>query len=448
MVMRMQAVIGAGYGDEGKGRTVDALVAAATHDGFRPWVVRFNSGAQAGHTVVTPDGRRHVFHQVGSGAFLGAPTYLGPEVVLNPWLLDGELDALAACGVNAPRLIADPSAPVSVPWDAMINQALEHARGAGRHGSCGVGFGETVERSEDPAFALRGIDLNDDARVRARLTAIRHEYLPRRLEAVGLPPDALGARMDNTALIDRFVADALSLGARLEWCAPDVLADQEALVFEGAQGLRLDQDLGDFPFVTRSHTGLPGIARLAHDAGLSRLCRLDVHYVTRAYGTRHGAGPLPDELSAAPAPGFSDSTNVPNPYQGTLRFALLDPDALRSNIERDLERVSHKPHRQIEERLLESGPRDAEILVVRPLLEVTCLDQMGPHTLWRNGSCWPTAELALATAEAIGIPLVAEAWGPSRTDRTESAVDAEHKGMIRSIGERCGEAVLESCYVA
>lgn len=431
-MMRMQAVIGAGYGDEGKGRTVDALVAAATHDGLRPWVVRFNGGAQAGHTVVTPDGRRHVFHQVGSGAFLDAPTYLGPEVVLNPWLLDGEIDALAACGVNAPRLIADPSAPVSVPWDAMINQALEHARGAGRHGSCGVGFGETVERSEDPAFALRGIDLTDGARIRARLAAIRHEYLPRRLEAVGLPPDALDAWLDNTALIDRFVADALSLGARLEWCAPAVLADQEALVFEGAQGLRLDQDLGDFPFVTRSHTGLPGIARLAHDAGLSGLCPLDVHYVTRAYGTRHGAGPLPDELSAAPAPRFSDPTNVPNPYQGTLRFALLDPDALRSDIERDLERVSHEPRRQVGGRPFAAGSRDAGIPVVRPLLEVTCLDQMGPHTLWRNGDCWPTAELAVATAEAIGISLVAEAWGPARTDRTESAVGAEPLGRSMS----------------
>ena len=445
-MMRMQAVIGAGYGDEGKGRTVDALVAAAQHDGLSPWVVRFNSGAQAGHTVVTPDGRRHVFHQVGSGALLGAPTYLGPEVVLNPWLLDGELDALAACGVNDPRLIADPSAPVSVPCDAMINQALEHARGAGRHGSCGVGFGETVERSEDPAFALRVIDLTDDSRIRAKLAAIRHEYLPRRLEAVGLPPDALDAWIDNTALIDRFVADALSLGARLEWRAPHVLADQEALIFEGAQGLRLDQDIGDFPFVTRSHTGLPGIARLARDAGLCGRCPLDVHYVTRAYRTRHGAGPLPDEIPVAPAPGFSDPTNVPNPYQGNLRFALLDPDALRSDIERDLDRVSRKPQRQMGEQPFDGDPLNGEILVVHPLLEVTCLDQMGPRTLWRNGACWPTADLALATAETTGIPLIAEAWGPARTDRTESAVNAEHKRVIPTIGKRCDETVRESCY--
>ena len=415
MLMRMQAVIGAAYGDEGKGRTVDALVANALEDGLRPWVVRFNSGAQAGHTVVTPDGRRHVFHQVGSGALLGAPTYLGAEVVLNPWLLDAELDALANLGVTAPRLLADPRAPVTVPWDVMINQALEQARGGGRHGSCGVGFGETVGRSEEPAFALRGMDLTSATRVRDRLDAIQHEYVPRRLQEAGLPPDALAAWLDNTALIDRFVTDCLALGRRLEWCAPQVLADQHALVFEGAQGLRLDQDLGEFPYVTRSHTGLPGIARLAREAGLCKRCPLDAHYVTRAYRTRHGAGPLHDELPAPPAPHFMDSTNVPNPYQGALRFAHLDPDTLRLDIRRDLDRLT---------------PTDVEVLAVHPALEITCLDQMGSHALWSNGTSWLTADFAVATADAIGIPLAAEAWGPARTDRSEFATDGRRREMV------------------
>jgi adenylosuccinate synthase len=427
MIMRMQAVIGAAYGDEGKGRTVDALVANAQRDGLHPWVVRFNSGAQAGHTVVTPDGRRHVFHQVGSGAFLGAPTYLGAEVVLNPWLLEVELEALANVGIPTPHLLADPCAPVSVPWDAMINQALEHARGSGRHGSCGVGFGETVERSQDPCFALRGVDLTTEARVRERLRAIRQEYVPHRLEQVGLPSDALGAWLDNAALIDRFVADALFLGRRLEWCAPLVLASQDALVFEGAQGLRLDQDLGEFPYVTRSHTGLPGIARMARQAKLCDACPLEVHYVTRAYATRHGAGPLPDELAAAPAPGFSDITNVPNPYQGTLRFAHLDPGMLRKDIRHDQERILDSGG--VSAREIPSGLAlgEDEKLVVHPMLEVTCLDQMGTHTPWRDGTSWATPDVAIATAEAIGIPLVAEAWGPTRADRREVAINARNQ---------------------
>ena len=430
MVMRMQAVIGAAYGDEGKGRTVDALVAKAQQDGLRPWVVRFNSGAQAGHTVVTPDGRRHVFHQVGSGAFRNAPTYLGAEVVLNPWLLAGELDALASLGISAPRLLADPSAPVSVPWDAMINQALEHARGDGRHGSCGVGFGETVGRSLDPAYELRGIDLTSEARVRARLVTIRHEYVPRRLEEVGLAADALDAWLDNTALTDRFVFDALTLGRRVEWCVPQVLASRDALVFEGAQGLRLDQDLGEFPYVTRSHTGLPGIARVARNGGLCALGPLDVHYVTRAYLTRHGAGPLPDELSAPSAPKFRDPTNVPNPYQGSLRFAHLDQDVLRTDIRQDLERVLDRQHPKTPVNTPRGIHGVAGALIVRPALEVTCLDQMGPRTFWRNGTSWPTVDFAFATAETIGIPLAAEAWGPARTDRREVATHAHSQETI------------------
>lgn len=400
----LHAVIGAGFGDEGKGRTVDALVADMQAQGAAPWVVRFNSGAQAGHTVVAPDGRRHVFHHVGSGAFLGAPTYLGPEVALNPWLLGPELDALAALGAPAPRLIAHPRAPVTVPFDVMINQALEEARGHGRHGSCGVGFGETIGRSEDETVALRGADLQSEERIRAQWEAIRRRHVPRRLAAMGLPATALDAWIDNTALRDRFVRDALALGRRLEWADAEVLAHQDALVFEGAQGLRLDQDIGVFPFVTRSHTGLPGVVRLAREAGLgdpnqSGRITVDAHYITRAYLTRHGAGPLPDELDRPSAPGFSDPTNVPNPFQGTLRFAHLDTTALRSDIGIDRTRANGMG------------------ALVRPVLEVTCLDQMGPRTTLRDGTVVDTTALARHVAQAVGIPLAAEAWGPTREGR-------------------------------
>jgi adenylosuccinate synthase len=319
----------------------------------------------------------------------------------------------------------------------MINQALEHARGAGRHGSCGVGFGETVERSQCPDFALRGADLINEDHVRERLQIIRQEYVPRRLEQVGLPSDALDAWLDNAALIDRFLADALFLGRRLEWCEPLVLASQDALVFEGAQGLRLDQDLGEFPYVTRSHTGLPGIASMAHEAMLCGACPLEVHYVTRAYATRHGAGPLPDELAAAPAPGFSDITNVPNPYQGTLRFACLDPGTLRKDIRCDQERILDSGGVRARETPSRFAPGEDETLVVHPVLEVTCLDQMGTHTQWRDGTSWATPDLAFATAEAIGIPLVAEAWGPTRADRRGVAISARYQEAILQKNHPC-----------
>ncbi|MEJ2125462.1 MAG: adenylosuccinate synthetase, partial [Alphaproteobacteria bacterium] len=137
-VPEAKAVIGAAYGDEGKGLITDALVASC---GAAATVVRFNGGAQAGHTVTLPDGRRHVFHHIGSGTLAGAPTFLSRFFVANPILLATEIANLAAMGFT-PSIAIDPDAPVTTPFDMMINQFAETARGSGRHGSCGLGFGE------------------------------------------------------------------------------------------------------------------------------------------------------------------------------------------------------------------------------------------------------------------------------------------------------------------
>lgn len=393
--MRAEAIIGAGFGDEGKGYWTDVRTAQAQAQGLDPWVVRFNSGAQAGHTVCTPDGRRHVFHHVGSGSFLGAGTFLGSGFALNPLLLFRELAELAALGVPAPRLAVDPRAPVTLPYDIMINQAAERARGAGRHGSCGVGFNETVERSLRPEWALRAVDLAFPDRVRRCLETVRADQVPARLRTLGLPEDAIDAWRWNDAIIDRFVDDAQAMSRRLRIEEPTFLQSQDALVFEGAQGLRLDQDLGDFPFVTRSHTGLPALLDLALEAGLDEV---NVTYGTRAYLTRHGAGPLPDELDAPSAPGFADATNVPNPFQGTLRFALLDPQALGTFIGQDLARGAHRG------------------VTVTHDLSVNCLDQMGPTTALRGGEAVATDRLAAHLREVVGARQMHQAWGPTRAD--------------------------------
>src|SRR5260370_26170356 len=115
---RAQAVIGAGYGDEGKGLLTDALAAEVGPDTL---VVRYNGGAQAGHTVQAPDGRRHVFHHVGSGSFVGAPTYLSRYFVVNPLFFAGEVAELAAVGLT-PKNCIHPDARVTTPYDLTITQ--------------------------------------------------------------------------------------------------------------------------------------------------------------------------------------------------------------------------------------------------------------------------------------------------------------------------------------
>jgi adenylosuccinate synthase len=380
-------VIGAGYGDEGKGLMTDAL--AAGH-GAGAIVVRTNGGAQAGHTVQTPDGQAHVFHHVGSGALAGAATHLSRFFVHHPMLLGEEVRRLRTLGGNV-RISADPRGYVTTPWDMMVNQAAEQARGAARHGSCGHGFGETVGRCEETPFGLTLGDLAaaDQA---TRLRAIRDEWAPARLAA--LRADGDPALLASTAIFDRFMEDAAAFLELVDLRPDAALADAPAVIFEGAQGLLLDQHYGAFPYVTRSNTGVANMAAVAAEAGIARI---DALYVTRCYRTRHGAGPLPGEADIAAHFAVEDPTNVPNAWQGSLRFAELDQDILREAIGHDL---------------LLAGP-----VAVTPHLAVTCLDQALALIPFRTGGdrrVVPPEFFLASLADATGAASVMTASGPTR----------------------------------
>lgn len=387
--MRAVAVIGTGYGDEGKGAATDRLAAAT---GSRALVVRHNGGAQAGHTVVAPDGRRHVFGHLGSGSLAGAATYLSAYFVANPILCLRELTALAALGVH-PKLYVDAGCEVTTPYDMWLNQAVETARGGARHGSCGVGFGETIERQGHAAYALTVAGLADRARLSGQLDAIRHDWLPQRCAALGLepPPPALGSH----GLMQRFLADCAHFLAAIEVCDAGVLRHRP-LIFEGAQGLGLDMARGAFPHVTRSYTGIRNAVALARSAGLDAL---GVLYATRAYATRHGAGPLAHELPAPPAAAVRDATNRPNAWQGRLRYGWLDTDRLAAAVRADL--------------------GDAGDVAIVPQLLVSCLDQMdaGVPLVARGRLVQvPRAACASAIGERLGLTAAYAGWGPRRDD--------------------------------
>ncbi|MBK8508254.1 MAG: adenylosuccinate synthetase [Candidatus Competibacteraceae bacterium] len=350
-----QVVIGAQFGDEGKGRMIDDYAAQVGGDGL---VIRFNGGAQAGHTVVTPEGLRHVFSHVGSGAFVGAATFLSRFFVSHPMLFLKEIESLATKGVH-PEVYVDPQSPVTTPYDMMINQIVERERGADRHGSCGIGFGETIERNLMSAYALTVADLADAAALAAKLDAIRRDYAPLRLARLGFA-DSFRRNGDlflSDAILRHYVDDTeqflrLATVANLETATRG-----RQLLFEGAQGLLLDQDHGFFPYVTRSNTGLRNVLALAAELDLAEL---EVTYVTRPYMTRHGAGPLPHELPEKPYPGIVDATNIPNDWQGALRFGWLDLDVLRDSIIQDLAEASQ-----------------LTMLALKPKLALSCLDQIG-----------------------------------------------------------------------
>ncbi len=393
-----KAVIGANYGDEGKGLMTDYHAAPAGTAGI---VVRFNGGAQAGHTVTTPEGARHVFSHFGSGSLVGAATFLSRHVVCHPTLFFKEAAALEAAGLPAlPPVFVDGRAPVSTPYDILINQIAERHRGNGRHGSCGMGFGETIERNLVPGFGLSVADLRHGAGyLLHRLAAIRDDYVPARLAALGIPAlDAQAAEwLASDAAMQRFAHEAMRFRRATHAAGPEVLAEYAQVVFEGAQGLLLDQDRGAFPYVTRSHTGIRNALDLAAEAGIGAL---DVTYVSRAYLTRHGAGPLANELPGKPYAGIRDSTNIPNEFQGALRFAHLDLDLLERSIRTDFA-----------DALLYPG------VAATLNLALSCLDQVGQAVSYVEHGRLNTAApgvLAARLAERLGAGVVYTAWGPTR----------------------------------
>lgn len=294
-------------------------------------VARYNGGPQAGHTVVR-NGQRHVFKHFGSGTFNRADTYLSRFFLVNPFLWQAERAELKALGYD-PRIFLDPNALVTTPYDMLINQEIERARGSGRHGSCGYGINETMRRSESSmgfdayACAHRTGDL------RQTLKAIRRDWVPKRLAQLGItnPSSEFLSLIDSQTIIDKYVMAMAEMLLNVRLMDAASLRSWNNVVFEGAQGLLLDQDNVEFaPYLTPSNCGLVNVNEICKDAGITEVRAI---YATRAYATRHGAGPFPTENTSM---SFEDQTNLPNKYQGSLRFGEFNLDLLVRTIQRDL----------------------------------------------------------------------------------------------------------------
>lgn len=398
--MRARAVIGASYGDEGKGRTLDWLSTrhgspsngSTTHDPTA-LVVRSNGGAQAAHTVVRPDGARHVFHHIGSASFHSARTHLSRFMVSHPIVFGEEMAQLREHG-TVPVVTADPRGFVTTPWDMMVNQAIEVARGGNRHGSCGLGFGETVGRCEAGDFPLSIADLNSPA-LANKLLAIREEWLPARLAELELAPKSGPLEFASSdMLIENFVDQCNAFARQVTPRADADIGDEEALIFEGAQGLSLDQKAAGFPFLTRSNTGMENIAAITAEAGI---VEVDPVYVTRCYLTRHGRGPMEDERDIARWFTVDDPTNRPNLWQENLRFGLIDPQRLGERIRSDIDLAGY------------AGTAS---------LAVTCLDQASGLYAWLEDGQVIEGEQARfidTLNHATGLPIEVEFSSPVNT---------------------------------
>ncbi len=276
-------IVGAQWGDEGKGKVVDLLAEQAAA------VIRFQGGNNAGHTIVRGE-EVFKFHLIPSGIlYPGKYCVIGNGVVVDPRVLTGEIDGLRRQGVDLQGLRISANAHLIMPYHLLLDEA-----GEARLGKREIG---TTKRGIGPCYADKA------ARLGIRVQDILDEQILKQKITVALEPKRQTLReyeKDPRLDLHQMIEDYMALGDRLAPFIADTppiawkaLDDGQLVVFEGAQGTLLDIDHGTYPFVTSSNT-VAGAA--CSGSGVGPKAIDEVWGVAKAYSTRVGAGPFPTEL--------------------------------------------------------------------------------------------------------------------------------------------------------
>jgi len=296
--MKTSIVVGYGFGDEGKGNTVNWL----SSQNPNTLVVRFNGGQQAGHAVFH-GGKFHEFASIGAGSLNGSHTFISKYCTVFPSAFNVEWKKLQDIGVT-PKVYVDPFAMVTTPFDVESNRSFEVDH---RHGSCGAGFGKTVWRHEtlDHSHRIFVIDLLNHWILEQKLIQICKLY--------GGDERLIKTFMKSC---DEYL-DKIGIVGEME-----VFNLFDHVVFEGAQGILLDRQHGIFPHVTRSNTTCKNAIEICQR---NNLPKPDVYGILRCYSTKHGNGPLKGECDMSDIDVVDEHpTNFTNDWQGKFRYAPFD----------------------------------------------------------------------------------------------------------------------------
>jgi len=308
--MISKIVVGAGFGDEGKGTMVDYLAGQMKAD----VVVRFNGGAQTAHNVIH-DGVHHTFSQWGSATLRGIPTYLGPYVLVDPEMALREAEALSGKIPWNPwdLLRVSMNAVIVTPWHRMWNKHVEDGRGCKAHGSCGMGIGAAreMELGGRPTLRIKDLWTSD---LRNILVDIRECY---------------ATLLRYMPSVDEVLETMKEYASRLQR-GVDPWGRMDKVVFEGAQGILLDETWGTAPH----NTWTDCTPRRALDmVPLGSVYDAEVVLVTRTYMTRHGHGPFASEYPPGrPDKRIPEKHNQWGQFQGAFRQGFLDFQALRYSL--------------------------------------------------------------------------------------------------------------------
>jgi len=294
--MKCIVVVGAQWGDEGKGKVVDYL--AASFD----YIARYAGGHNAGHTVIF-NGHRFILQLIPCGILRpGRHAVIGPGVVVDPAALVGELDTLHKAGIEvAGRLHISNRAHLIFPYHRQMDKAAEAARGSGKIGTTARGIGPAYE-DKMARHGLRVCDLMDAELFRQKLARVVQEKDAICRATYGVPLDAAGHAEEYLTLgvrIREFVCDTAEL-------LNGALSEGKPVLVEGAQGTMLDIDHGTYPYVTSSSATAGGACT---GLGIPPTHIAGVVGVTKAYTTRVGSGPFPTEMPDLEAKEVRDRGN-------------------------------------------------------------------------------------------------------------------------------------------
>ncbi len=316
----MKAIITVGmqFGDEGKGATVDYLCKI---EDVRA-VVRYCGGSQAAHTVVLEDGRKHTFSQFGSGTLRGVPTILGRNVIVNLPALSKEAKHLKSIGIDNPydMIRIDDRCLISTPYHQALNRIKEICR-TKKHGSCGHGIGETrkywLDYGKD---SLIFKDLLDKSISLDKLDLIRNRLL------IQAQDYDLNRCIDFLNVFKWNVRDIYEeiccVYEKMSQSKFNINHSKDLVVFEGSQGVLLDEWVGFHPYTTWSTVTLRHALEICEDLNVPNV-DINVLGIVRSMTTRHGAGPLPS-YSEKLQHKYIDENNPTNHWQGAMRFGYFD----------------------------------------------------------------------------------------------------------------------------
>lgn len=342
----IKIIIGANYGDEGKGLVTRHFVKTAKFNNENPIVIFHNGTAQRGHTVDYNPKYHHVFHHFGCGTGDGAPTFFARTFWVHPMEFAREYVELARDGIY-PQTFCDPEALIITPFDMLIDHATEAwiglQRGEREHGSCGYGTWCATDRYPDAIFTVK--DFANEEAVPFLLEEAWKSCLAQ-LVARGVDVEQLQEYKDyfipnsqkKINLIQHFKQDLHFFYTHTSLVSFDwIYSHYNTMIFENGQGLGLDQNV-DSDWHTTSNTGLTNpYQMLKNMAGFNA----EVCYVSRSYLTRHGIGPLEEAVRKSEINAdMIDLTNVHNEFQGGLRYGYLADKDQKKRIVTDWNIVS------------------------------------------------------------------------------------------------------------